>query len=100
MTRTEFGKFPNEVGRGRTGMLHRSFRPRRAALTAGFIALLVGVSSAGPAAAHGRDRGGDGALTRGWQIQSSAVAPEPGDVVSRPGYAARGWLPISQPETL
>ena len=29
-----------------------------------------------------------------WQVQSSAVATDPGDRVSRPGYSTQGWLPV------
>ncbi len=39
-------------------------------------------------------------LNSGWQIQSSATAGGSGAQISRPGYAASGWLPISRPETL
>lgn len=47
-----------------------------------------------PASAN---RGG-GLLTlgaHGWQVQSSAVATEPGEQVSSPSYAATGWLPVT-----
>src|SRR4051812_12629466 len=100
MTGAEFGKFPNESGRGRTGMSYTSCRPRRLALAAGLIALLICAGGGGPAPAHDHGGGASGALVDGWRIQSSAVATESGAVVSQPGYAARGWLPISQPETL
>ncbi|HEX3815507.1 MAG TPA: beta-mannosidase [Mycobacteriales bacterium] len=39
-------------------------------------------------------------LTSGWSIQSSATAGTSGAAISRPGYAAAGWLPLSKPETL
>src|SRR3954462_1050060 len=100
MTGAEFGKFPNESGRGRTGMSYTSCRPRRLALAAGLIALLICAGGAGPAAAHDHGGAPSGALVDGWRIQSSSVATDSGAVVSQPGYAARGWLPISQPETL
>jgi len=43
---------------------------------------------------------GLGELLRGWKVQSSSVATEPGETVSQPGYSTAGWLPISQPETV
>src|SRR5689334_1353299 len=39
-------------------------------------------------------------LVHGWKIQSSAVATGSGAEISQPGYAAAGWFPISQPETV
>jgi exo-1,4-beta-D-glucosaminidase len=76
-------------------------RLRRAVLRAGATALLLSLGAAGPAAAHDRSAAGPPSeLTRGWSIQSSAVATQPGSVISRPGYSTRGWLPLSQPETL
>jgi exo-1,4-beta-D-glucosaminidase len=73
---------------------------RSIALSLGLCLLLLS-SAAGSAAAHDRhDAAGASELTRGWSIQSSAVATQPGGVVSRPGYSTRGWLPISEPETL
>ncbi|WP_163509191.1 glycosyl hydrolase 2 galactose-binding domain-containing protein [Fodinicola acaciae] len=39
-------------------------------------------------------------LTKGWTVQSSAVAKETGDQVSLPGYSTAGWLKLSKPETL
>ncbi len=62
---------------------------------AGLVFLLAGFSSATPAVASG-----GGELVTGWQIRSSARVGSPGRTVSEPGYAAAGWLPISQPETL
>src|SRR2546430_9333015 len=44
--------------------------------------------------------GATGALTSGWKIQSSAVAPGTGATISDPAYPTAGWLPISKPETL
>jgi exo-1,4-beta-D-glucosaminidase len=32
---------------------------------------------------------------RGWQVQSSAVATEPGEQVSSPSFATGGWLPVT-----
>lgn len=29
-----------------------------------------------------------------WSVQSSAVVPDSGDVISKPGYAASNWLPV------
>jgi exo-1,4-beta-D-glucosaminidase len=69
-------------------------------LTLGAV-LAIGLAVvAGPAAADefGAQQSPD--LTRGWQIQSSAVATDTGAAVSQPGYSTAGWLPISQPETL
>jgi exo-1,4-beta-D-glucosaminidase len=51
--------------------------------------------------AHAADaEPGTSELVSGWKIQSSAHVGSPGRVVSDPGFAAAGWLPISQPETL
>jgi exo-1,4-beta-D-glucosaminidase len=61
------------------------------------VAALAAVGSADPARADG---GGASALTSGWKVQSSAIATDPGSVISDPAYEASGWLPISQPETL
>ena len=52
------------------------------------------LASAPASAAAGSD------LISGWQIRSSARVGSPGRVVSDPGYATAGWLPLSQPETL
>lgn len=30
----------------------------------------------------------------GWQVQSSALAPEPGAQVSEPGFPTASWLPV------
>ena len=32
--------------------------------------------------------------TRGWQVQSSAIATQAGEQISQPGYATQGWLPV------
>jgi Exo-beta-D-glucosaminidase Ig-fold domain/Glycosyl hydrolases family 2 len=51
--------------------------------------------------AHAADaEPGTSELLSGWQIRSSARVGSPGSVISDPGYAATGWLPISRPETL
>jgi exo-1,4-beta-D-glucosaminidase len=39
-------------------------------------------------------------LGSGWQIQSSAVATDPGEVVSTAAYATAGWYPTSVPSTV
>ncbi len=39
-------------------------------------------------------------LHDGWSLQSSEKVPEGGDVVSRPGFAARGWYAITVPNTV
>jgi hypothetical protein len=66
-----------------------------------FAAVVTGVALlTGPAAADDFGAQPTGDLTHGWKIQSSAVAVDPGAVVSQPGYSTAGWLPISQPETL
>src|SRR4051812_13329454 len=75
-------------------------RMRRVVLSLSLCVLLL-TGFAGSAVAHDRHDGtGAEQLTQGWSIQSSAVASQPGSVVSRPGYSTRGWLPISRPETL
>ena len=30
----------------------------------------------------------------GWQVQSSAQAPQPGTAISQPGFRARSWLHV------
>ncbi len=73
---------------------------RRTALVVLMTAVLV------PAAAdpeHGDDRDPRSARgptpivigTAGWQVQSSAIASETGAQISRPEFAARGWLPVT-----
>ncbi|MFL6122200.1 glycosyl hydrolase 2 galactose-binding domain-containing protein [Actinophytocola sp.] len=47
-----------------------------------------------PAAATNRPGGLVTLGARGWQVQSSAVATEPGEQVSNPSYATDGWLPV------
>ncbi|GAB3903493.1 cellulose binding domain-containing protein [Kibdelosporangium lantanae] len=60
----------------------------------------MAVMSASPVTAQDKAVQGLGDLVHGWKIQSSAVAKDTGDTVSKPGYPTTGWLPISQPETL
>ena len=72
------------------------------ALVALVAIALAGVSLA-PASAGARSDDaapGTSDLVSGWQIASSARVRSPGRVISDPGYAAAGWLPISRPETL
>jgi exo-1,4-beta-D-glucosaminidase len=59
-------------------------------------ATLLVASALLTAPAVAANRGG-GLLTlgaRGWQVQSSAVATEPGDQVSDPSFTPAGWLPV------
>ncbi|MGV9295837.1 glycosyl hydrolase 2 galactose-binding domain-containing protein [Amycolatopsis sp. NPDC003676] len=67
-----------------------------------FCAAMMGaaVVSAVPAGTTEGAVQGLGDLIHGWEVQSSAVATEPGETVSRPEYSTAGWLPISQPETV
>ncbi|SDZ35612.1 Glycosyl hydrolases family 2 [Amycolatopsis xylanica] len=67
-----------------------------------FSAVVTGVAllSAPPLDATESTSQGFGELVHGWKIQSSSVATETGDVVSRPGYSTAGWLRVSQPETV
>jgi len=55
------------------------------------VATVVALSekSVSRASAHTLTLGADG-----WQVQSSAKAPQPGDVISSPGYSTVGWLPV------
>jgi exo-1,4-beta-D-glucosaminidase len=39
-------------------------------------------------------------LRDGWAIQSSTLAPDPGEVISQPGYPATGWYPATMPSTV
>lgn len=60
------------------------------------IFLFAAVSAAQLSAANPAAR----SLNGGWQIQSSAKAPESGAVISTAAYAARGWLPARVPTTV
>jgi len=46
------------------------------------------------------DGNGSIKLTGGWKIQSSAVVGHDGATISQRAYSTKGWLPISEPETL
>jgi len=39
-------------------------------------------------------------LREHWAIQSSAMAQDPGDVISKPGYQPTGWYPAAMPSTV
>lgn len=39
-------------------------------------------------------------LRDGWAVQSSAVAKDSAEVISQPGYAAKGWYKTSAPKTV
>jgi exo-1,4-beta-D-glucosaminidase len=39
-------------------------------------------------------------LHEGWSLESSAKVVDPGEVVSRPGFAATGWSPVTVPNTV
>jgi hypothetical protein len=69
----------------------------RAGLLVAILGLLCPVLALGAGA---QDAPGDLELENGWQIRSSARLRAPGRVISDPGYATAGWLPISRPETL
>ena len=44
---------------------------------------------------------GDRILLRdGWQLQSTVLAPEGGEIVSTQGFSTRGWFPIQVPTTV
>ncbi|WP_163569853.1 glycosyl hydrolase 2 galactose-binding domain-containing protein [Fodinicola feengrottensis] len=61
--------------------------------------MLPATAWAGPAdTLHGTAQGTTD-LTKGWAVQTSAVATATGDKISDPGYSTAGWLPISRPET-
>jgi exo-1,4-beta-D-glucosaminidase len=47
-------------------------------------------SPSGTGASNVFDLGG-----RGWQVQSSAVATQPGAQISAPGFSTSGWLPVA-----
>src|SRR4051794_1458008 len=68
------------------------------------LAMLVGIAAlaapCAPRAAAAPGFPGTKALASGWQIQSSAIATDPGSVISQPAYSTAGWLPIHEPETL
>ena len=73
-------------------------------LPCGLVALAgtaaLGTFWAPAAAARGRRLPGHPGLASGWQVRSSAVATDPGSVISQPGYSTAGWLAIHEPETL
>jgi len=39
-------------------------------------------------------------LRDGWQLQSTVLVPEGGEIVSTPGFSTRGWFPIQVPTTV
>lgn len=47
-----------------------------------------------------QEPGGRMVLRSGWSIQSSAKAPEPGNVISAAGFATTGWYPTTIPSTV
>jgi exo-1,4-beta-D-glucosaminidase len=71
---------------------------------AAVVALAAGAlcsTTAGVASAHSWNvDAGRSSLVSGWAIQSSAVVRHSGAETSRPGYSTKGWLALSQPETL
>ncbi len=69
------------------------------ALLTGFIAGCVDVRNAPPAAAKSAAHA-PLPLTSGWRMQDIAKAPEPGDVVSQPGFNAPGWFAATVPGTV
>ena len=67
----------------------------------GVVAIIrAGTPAQAAAAVPNGPNPGTAALTSGWRIQSSAVAGHDGAKISKPGYRATGWLPLSKPETL
>ena len=62
---------------------------RRIRLAVVFAVAAVLAVLAGSASASTRTLG-----LGGWQVQSSAVATQPGAQISTPGFSARGWLPV------
>ena len=69
--------------------------PTGSRVTALGVALLVAVGVLSPPVASAGPAGGLVTLgARGWQVQSTALATEPGDQVSSPSYDPSGWLPV------
>jgi exo-1,4-beta-D-glucosaminidase len=55
------------------------------------------VRQAGAAMAAAADTGASNVVNlgaSGWRVASSATAPQPGAVISRPGFNASSWLPV------
>ncbi|MFD0538343.1 sugar-binding domain-containing protein [Actinomadura luteofluorescens] len=81
-------------------------RTRTTALCA--VLALGGTLAPVPAHAFARHRpavqrirsSGTTELTSGWAIRSSADVRDTGAEISKPDYPAKGWLPLSRPETL
>ncbi|WP_158894819.1 glycosyl hydrolase 2 galactose-binding domain-containing protein [Amycolatopsis anabasis] len=77
-------------------------KPRIARLALGAAVLLLPalVAVGAPAAADpdaefaGPQRAPITLGTQGWQVQSSELAKQPGEQVSSPDFAPRGWLPV------
>src|SRR5579875_2922616 len=73
-------------------------RPVAAAPPAGQVhTAAVLARQAGPALASASDTGASNVINlggAGWQVTSSAQAPQPGAVISRPGFDARSRLPV------
>lgn len=64
-------------------------------------AVVVAIATVGPGTAAAHDAGPQrSGLVSGWAIQSSAAVHDAGAAISRPGYAVRGWLHISEPKTV
>ncbi|HEX7340369.1 MAG TPA: glycoside hydrolase family 2 TIM barrel-domain containing protein [Rhodanobacteraceae bacterium] len=76
------------------------FRRRKHALPA-MLALLLAAGLAIPAlattppASTTAGSAGSSVAIGHWHIQSSANAPQGGHVISQPGYAVKGWYPVS-----
>jgi exo-1,4-beta-D-glucosaminidase len=74
-------------------------RPKRLALVAAAaLVAALGPVTASAAPEHGHPHTGDDGLTTlglaGWQVQSSAVATQPGADVSAPGFDTAAWLKV------
>jgi len=60
-----------------------------------FLALVFAAAITGPVSA-----GEELQLKEGWQLQSSVKLQDSGEVMSRAGYKAEGWYPVTVPTTV
>jgi exo-1,4-beta-D-glucosaminidase len=62
--------------------------------------LALGLVAGRPSAVAGEGAATRIPLARGWRLQSSAVVPAAGDLVSQPGFATDGWHSATVPNTV
>jgi exo-1,4-beta-D-glucosaminidase len=86
---------PAQAGAGQAGTAQAGATLARQPGLARTAAVLV--RQAGAALASPADTGASNVVNLGgpgWRVASSATAPQPGAVISRPGFNASSWLPV------